>query len=510
MLSMLRGEALRYAQIFLIVAPSFISFGYNQSGMGGVVDFPSWVRQFPQLDTIDTTGTQKSNNSTIQGTVVASLMLGACAGSLTCMWLGEILGRRKTIFSGACLGLIGQILECTSYSLPQLVVGRVLVGAGAGVLSATVPVWQSECSTAERRGRNVVLTGAFIALGYTLAQWSNFGLWHVEDEQASWRGSLAIGALFWMVIMASIFCLPESPYWLLRKNQSELAQQTLAALRAKDVSSPEVRLEMLMIESAIEQTAGKSLALSDVFRMGEDKFLYRFLLCIGLQFMQQMSGGTLISIYIPIIFQTDLGLPASTAKILAACAMTWKFIACALSFIIIDRLGRRAAFIISGGGMSACMIALTVSNSPSFAGEHAASIVSALFIFLYTTFLPVGFLGPIFLYPSEVAPAQLRVAMQAFAIANQWLWMFIVAMITPTALDTIGYRYYIVYAVIGGMIPPTIYFFYPETKNRSLEDIDRLFREAPSVLSVVSRSKMSITPTFMLDDMDKATTQEIE
>lgn len=416
----MQGETVRFAQIFLIACPSFILFGYNQSGVGGLTDFPSWTRQFPAIDTVNTTGAQKSQNSTVQGAVVASFMIGALFGSLSCTWIGDILGRRRAIFLGACIALIGQVLECTAYSLAQLTVGRVVLGWGVGMLSATVPVWQSECALAAKRGRNVVLTGMFIAFGFALTQWVNYGFYHIQDRSASWRGSLAIPALFSFIIMANIFFLPESPRWLVLKNRSDTAQQTLSVLRAKDLVSSEILHELRDIELSLEESAASNIKLKDIFTMGEDKLLYRFLLCVMLQFFQQMSGGTLISIYIPIIFEDNLGLGPSMSKILAACALTWKFLSSFVGFFIIDRIGRRAAFMISGGGMGVCMLALAVSNS--FSDNRVASIVSALFIFIYNFFLPIGFLGANFLYPAEVAPVRLRVAMQSISIANQWLW----------------------------------------------------------------------------------------
>ncbi|KAE8385353.1 general substrate transporter [Aspergillus alliaceus] len=507
---MLQGEALRFAQIFLVVCPSFILFGYNQSGVGGLTDFPSWVKQFPEIDTVNTTGVQKSHNATVQGAVVASYTIGALFGSLICTWIGDILGRRRSIFVGACIALIGQALECSAYSLAQFTVGRVILGWGVGMLSATVPVWQSECSPADKRGRNVVLTGMFIAFGFAMTQWINFGFYHMQDQSASWRGSLAIPALFSLTIMSSIFFLPESPRWLVLKNRSDVAQQTLANLRQMDVVSLEIVHELRGIEISLEESSTSgTLGLKDIFTMGEEKLFYRFLLCVVLQFFQQMSGGTLISVYIPIIFENNLQLGASLAKVLAACALTWKFLSCFVGFYVVDRLGRRAAFMISGGGMSMCMLALTVSNS--FTNNHTASIISALFIFVYNFFLPVGFLGANFLYPAEVAPVRLRVAMQSISIANQWLWMFVVAMITPTAIADIGYRYYIVFTVIGGLIPPSVYLFYPETMNRSLEEVNQIFHDAPSIMSAVKMSKARPIRSDIIEEVKaKGVAEEIE
>lgn len=465
------------------------------------------TRQFPAIDTLSTTGAQKSHNATVQGAVIASYTIDALFGSLICTWIGDILGRHRTIFTGALIALIGQALECTAYALAQFTVGRVILGFGVGMLAATVPVWQSECASPNKRGRNVVLAGMFIAFGFSLTQWVNFGFFQIQEQPTSWRGSLTIPTLFSFIIMSSIFFLSESPRLLVLRNRSDSAQQSLASLRGKSITSPEVLNELHSIETSLEESSHSTIRLRDVFSKNEDKLLYRFL-CITLQFFQQMSGGTLISIYTPTIFQ-GLDLSARMAKILAACALSWKFLSCFVGFFIIDRVGRRAAFMISGGGMGLCMVAMAVSTS--FIGNHTASIISALFVFIYNFFLPLGFLGINFLYPAEIAPARLRVAVQSISTANQWLWyfplphsylhevtwliilfqnrMFVVAMVTPTAIAQVGYQYYIVYAVISLIIPPSVCLFYPETKNRSLEEVDQIFRESTSISDAMKASR---------------------
>jgi MFS family permease len=157
-----RGKALSVAQIALIVAPSFILFGYNQAGVGGLLSLPDWTKTFPEIDTTNTKGAVKSHNATIQGVVVATFVLGALVGALSCMKIGNPLGRRKVIFLGACLTLVGEVLCTSSFGLAQFIVGRTIIGLGVGLLSATVPVWQAECSSAANRGKHVVLDGLFI------------------------------------------------------------------------------------------------------------------------------------------------------------------------------------------------------------------------------------------------------------------------------------------------------------------------------------------------------------
>ncbi|KFA72819.1 hypothetical protein S40288_09506 [Stachybotrys chartarum IBT 40288] len=483
------GHALSVVQITLIVCPAFVLFGYNQAGLGALLTLDDWVRHFPQIDTIHTTGAAKDTNSTLQGFVVATFTLGALVGALSCSYTGDKFGRRNVIFAAGICTLVGQVLECSAFHLSQLIVGRVIVGLGVGQLSSIVPVWQSETSGAKNRGKHVVLDGVFICLGYVLESWINLGFWEFKSGPVTWRPSIAIGLLFSIILITSIYFLPESLRWLIMKGRNEEAAEVISALRGFPVDSMEVRAEVAGIEHSLEETSkGGAVKVSDMFKMGDDKLLYRFMLCMLLQFYQQMSGSNLISVYAPILFEENLGLPTETSRILAGGALTWKFLSSFLGFVCIDRFGRRAVFIISGTGMSCCMIALAVSTSFP-AGNKAAQIAAGCFIYLYNTFVPIGFLGANFLYATEIAPMKLRMTMASFSTANHWLWNFIVVMITPVALNTIHWQYYIVYAVIAACIPITVYFLFPETMGRNLEEIDLMFRQSPSAWATVQFAK---------------------
>ena len=224
-----------------------------------------------------------------QGVVVATLTLGALAGSLACTWVGDVLGRRKTsFFAGACT-LIGEILQCTSFQLPQFVIGRFIVGLGVGALSTSVPVWQSECSEAKSRGKHVVIDGMFICLGYFVQAWVNLGFFQIKHGSLSWRLPLAIPCAISAILLASVFLFPESPRWLAKRGDLERARSTLAKLRDLPADGIEIANEMSSIEIALEETTGANRK-RDLFVMGEHKLLYRFMLCMVLQFLQQWCG----------------------------------------------------------------------------------------------------------------------------------------------------------------------------------------------------------------------------
>jgi MFS family permease len=121
-------------------------------------------------------------------------------------------------------------------------------------------------------------------------------------------------------------------------------------------------------------------------------------------------------------------MDSETSRALSGGALTWKFFSCFVAFFTIDRFGRRKLFMFSGAGMALCMLALAVASSfPK--SNKAAQIVSALFVFLFNFFIPIGFLGANFLYCTEVAPTRLRVPMAGISTANHWLWNFVINMV---------------------------------------------------------------------------------
>ncbi|KAJ4355664.1 uncharacterized protein N0V89_003684 [Didymosphaeria variabile] len=492
----LQGGSLRMAQLLLVVMPAFVLFGYNQSGVGGLLSLPDWNDHFPTIDTVDATGAEKSHRSTLQGAVVSSFTIGALFGALSCSWVGDVLGRRKTTFVAAILTLIGEILQCTSFQLAQFIVGRFILGWGVGMLSTTVPVWQSECASTSNRGKHVVLDGCFISLGYTLEAWINLAFYEQDNLPLQWRLPLAIPCVISLIPIAAVFSIPESPRWLVNKNRVEEAKASLARFKGTSTEDPDVVGEIGGIEMALEETGRSAAKLSDIFTNGKERLFYRFSLCIFLQFLQQMCGSNLISTYSTIIFQQGLGMTGEMSRILSGGALTWKFLSCFVAFFTIDRFGRRKLFMFSGAGMACCMLALAVASSyPK--SNRSAQIASAFFVFLFNFFIPIGFLGANFLYCAEVAPTRLRVAMSGISTANHWLWNFVVNMVTPVAIETIGWKYYLVFLCISAIIIPVVWFFYPETMGRSLEELEVMFSEGKSITGIVRESRKPLNGSLL-------------
>ncbi|PWY80857.1 general substrate transporter [Aspergillus sclerotioniger CBS 115572] len=474
----LTGTGLARTRVCLIVVPSFLLFGYNQSNMGGVLNYPSFIRHFPEINTSTTTGNVQATNAKTQGTVVAIYTIGCLIGSLGITQVGNRLGRRKSLIIAAVIAAIGQIIQSSSFSLGQLVVGRVISGIGNGGVNAVVPVWQSECTAPKSRGKNVVIIGIFIASGVAAAGWVNVGFSFINTSEVAWRFPLAVPVVFTLMIMSFTPFFPESPRWLISKGRLAEAHEVMRKLSRDDTNEEVIRAEINNISSLLQQTSQSERGFIDLLKPGPQRLLYRMCLAIGINFCAQMTGANVISYYGSTIFKESLGLGEKKAALLNAGVLTWKIVAATSAYLTVDRYGRKPLFISAGLGMGLSMAGLAGSV---WAIDHrdtfGASVAATFFLFSFMAFFPLGFLGANFLYSAEIAPQDLRIHLAAIGTATHWLFNFVIAEISPIALVTIRWKYYIVYAVVGVGVAVLVYFLFPETNCRSLEEMDELFSD---------------------------------
>ncbi|KMQ42207.1 Sugar transporter, conserved site [Trichophyton rubrum] len=475
----LRGTKLNIA-IGIIAGLDFLGV------MGGLLTLHSFEKVFPEIATSNSavaglTKAEKNHRSTIQGISVASYNLGCFVGAIACIWVGDRLGRRKTIWLGSVIMVIGATLQASAFGLPHFIVGRLVTGVGNGLNTSTVPTWQSECSKSHRRGQLVMVEGALITGGICLSYWLDFGFSFLEPSSVSWRFPIAFQIFFALIIMFVVMGLPESPRWLVLKGQEDEAMNVLAALSNLDREDRFVHSEFSAIkDTVIEMQKG---SFKDLFTMDKDRHLHRVILAYVNQMFQQISGINLITYYAATIYEGSIGLSPFLSRILAACNGTEYFIASWIAVFVVERIGRRLLMLFGAVGMSLSMAVLAIATS--FKHQTDAGIVAAVFLFVFNTFFAIGWLGMTWLYPAEIVPLRIRAPANALATSGNWIFNFMVVMITPVSFSSIEYKTYIIFAAINAFIVPVVYFFYPETAYRSLEEMDSIFRKTKSIFSVV-------------------------
>ncbi|EED17669.1 MFS sugar transporter, putative [Talaromyces stipitatus ATCC 10500] len=446
------GRPLNWA-ITATAGSGFLLFGYDQGVMSGLLTGDAFTRNFP---TIDIT---RGGSSTIQGTVVAIYEIGCFFGALFCMVFGEHLGRRKCIALGCIVLSIGAALQASSYSLAQLIVGRVVAGLGNGMNTSTIPVWHSELMSAHNRGKGLCIELAINIFGVALSYWVDYGMSFVKNE-SQFRFPLAFQIFFALLTLGGIVM---HIIWAVHSGAKLL-----------DIDSPKVSHDLHEIQRAIieEREAASAGTYRALLTNGQQRFFYRTMLGIGGQFMQQLSGINLITYYAPVIFQTSVGMSHNTSLLLAGFNGIAYWISSLIPIWIIDRLGRRKLMLFAAAGQCACMAILagTVHD-----GGKAAGIVAIIMLFLFNFFFAVGLLAIPWLLPAEYAPLAIRTRAASLATASNWIFTFLVVEITPVSINSIGYKTYVYFCIFNFCFLPLIYFFYPETRNLSLEDIDTLF-----------------------------------
>lgn len=143
-------------------------------------------------------------------TVTALYNVGCFLGAVTATGVGGILGRKKSVIVGIAIMTIGAILQTTSYSIPHMIVGRIVSGIGNGINSSTVGVWQTETAPAKLRGKLVILQNALLLVGFSTSNWINYGIAFAKGPVA-WRFPLAFQLVFIIMIYLVVPWLPESP-----------------------------------------------------------------------------------------------------------------------------------------------------------------------------------------------------------------------------------------------------------------------------------------------------------
>ncbi|KAK7222810.1 hypothetical protein V2G26_010813 [Clonostachys chloroleuca] len=404
-------------------------------------------------------------------------------------------GRRWAGFIGVCVVVVGAAMQTAAVHLALMVVGRIIAGVGTGIVSTAVPLYLSEIAPAAQRGFYVAANQVGIVFGISMAFWVGYGFsfWKTGNGvDLEWRLSNAAQFVPALMFLAGAPFLPESPRWLMEHDRTEEAARSLTKLRgASDVM--EVQSELDEIHANILWHKEHSVTSARVFF--KEKVLWaRLWRAWALAFLQQMSGAAGIRYYLPTNFiaagtSKDLSLLASgiDGTVQVGCTIGAMF--------FIDRIGRRHSLGVGAVIMAFCLM---INGALQLAYPNqvnaSANYVNIFFIFFFTVGYSMGFGPCAWIYASEIFPANCRSKGLGISQSGASLGSIIVGQVWPVAVSNIGPRVYFIFMSFNVFAAILVYSCYPETKKKTLEELDAQFGK----LNIHSESEA--TPKQMLDE----------
>ncbi|KXT03859.1 hypothetical protein AC578_8939 [Pseudocercospora eumusae] len=467
------GDALT---VWISIAAStvLIFYGYDQGVFGNVIISKDFLTTFghPSADT--------------QGTMTSIYNIGCFVGAMSTILTGDWLGRPRQILVGSTVIAVGAVIQTASYGVPQMMVGRVVAGLGTGMNTATAGVWQSETSKMRSRGKLVIIQMANCITGFSISNWLTLAF-SFAPKDVAWRFPLAFQIFFTLCIWAMCPFLPDSPRLLIRKGKYEEAKEVLAALQGHGATpeSPDVRAQFDVIKDILDREQMQSYTWWQLLTgRGPAGVLRRMMLGAWMQAMNQVSGINVTSYYMSYIFINALGISELLSRILAACGSVDYLIFACLAYFVIERYGRRKVMMCSAFACSICWIVIAIATGLSEKGgdSYVLGSVAVAFFFAFFASFGMGVLGVPWLYPTEINALEMRTKGASLAMATNWICNYAVVQATLPGIANLGYKFWIVWAVICFAFIPITYLFYPETANRTLEDIDRFFETSPGIL----------------------------
>lgn len=454
-------------RLFLTIATCSIGAavqGWDQTGSNGATIF------FPDVYGIGGTSTR---DKMLVGLINAAPYIGS---ALIGCWLSDpinnLLGRRGVIFVSAHFCIWPVIGSAFCHNWPEQLACRILMGVGMGVKASTVPIYAAENAPASIRGALVMSWQMWTAFGIFLGTAFNLAVFNTGD--INWR--LMIGAPFIPAVplVCLIYFCPESPRWLIKKNRYPEAWKSMAKLRnhplqvARDIFYIHSQLEL---EFQLLNNSSYAKRVVELFTV--PRVRRATLAAFTVMIAQQMCGINIIAFYSTTVFK-DNGADEFHA-LLASFGfglVNWLFAFPA--FWTIDTFGRRSLLLFTFPQMTWTLLAAGLCTlMPE--GTARTGLV-ALFVYLFAVFYSPGE-GPVpFTYSAEVFPLSHREVGMGFAVATCLFWAAVLGMTFPFLLEALGtVGAFGLYAGFNFVALVMIFFWVPETKQRTLEELDYVF-----------------------------------
>ncbi|CAD0095783.1 unnamed protein product [Aureobasidium vineae] len=472
----------KIGNIYYITAISVIGgglFGFDISSMSAILgtnQYKCYFNQGPVGPPFTDDPECSGPKADVQGGITAAMPGGSFIGALVSGFLTDWLGRKRAIQIGAVIWIIGSMIVCSSQNIGQLVVGRFINGLSVGIESAQVPVYVAELAHPSKRGRVVGAQQWAITWGILIMFYISFGCSYLDGAKA-FRVPWGLQALPAAFLLIGLFFLPESPRWLARKDRWEDCEKVLALVHGHgDPNSPFVKRELQEIQEMVEfERRNQDVSYFELFK---PHMINRTHIGVFTQIWSQLTGMNVMG---------NNNLVASSIQYVINVFMT------IFALIFIDRWGRRLPLLVGSFFMALWLFINAglmasyghpappggVNNVPEeswqISGPPSKAVIACTYLFV-ASFAPTW--GPVsWIYPPELFPLRVRGKAVALCTAANWIMNFALSYFVPPAFVNIQWKVYVVFGVFCVTMFIHVFFCFPETSGKSLEEVEALFQQ---------------------------------
>ncbi|CAO3619592.1 unnamed protein product [Mucor hiemalis] len=462
-------------------------YGYDSGVITAVLVMPTFQDKY------------RLYSDTAAGTAIVPVSLAASfVASFVSGFVADALGRKRFLYVASIIHVLGCIVEIAGQSLATFFTGRILTGFAIGIYSMLVPLYQSEIAKPSNRGRLITFYQVFVTLGFCVAFWLGYGTFRLDNDKA-WKVPVGLQLVAGTLMIIGLYFIPESPRWLIYRDRNTEALEILAQLRSKgNINDVEVQMEFTGIvqDVSYDKLAYKQRFLS-LLRKGNDNNRRRTLLGMGIHIFTQLSGINALLFYLPHILESAGIKEIYSALLGNGVGGAVNFVATLFVFLYIDRWNRRTILICGALAMAACMIAITVVSAlydeqlkqgimmkGTFDqvttsinnGSASYAILALLCLFIAMFAASWGAIG--WIYPAEIYPQMIRANAMGVTTSCSYLFNLLISLVSPIMFRTIMWGTYLFFAMMCLIMAFVVYRFYPETRGRSLEEIQLIFSGA--------------------------------
>lgn len=429
----------------MVAALGGLLFGFDTGVISGVIHF---VTKYFNLNTHQ------------EGFVVSNLLIGCIIGASAGGTLSDKYGRKRVLILSAVLFAVSSILSALSRNYIELIIGRFIGGVGVGVSSVISTMYIAEISPARCRGRLVSLFQLAVVGGILLSYFTNWLL--ADTGKDNWRWMLLVGFIPAFIFFTTLFFIPESPRWLIKKGKEKDALLILEKIQSEENAENEFK----EIKKMLGETTG---SIKELLKPG-----LRIALLIGilLAILQTTTGIDAVVYYAPKIFLKS-GFKSENSALLATVAIGInKFIFTIIAISTVDKFGRKPLLLIGIAGMG---ISLLLAGF-TFQNPTITAIWIIIPILIYNSFYAMS-LGPVvFILISEIFPTKIRGIAMSVAIMTLWISDAGVAQTFPWLIEKIGHGTFYLYGSICFIGFIFILSVIKETKGKTLEEIEKMWK----------------------------------